>query len=312
MKYWATLAVLVLFCGSGRAGYCYQPNYTYSYSGYQSYYPSYSYYPQYVAAPVSSYVAIPIPVFGSVYVGPSGATNVTTTQTRTQTATSVQTAATGTAATVATGGAATTVAVADSSREILVAVKTLTGLVGQVAQKQEAEAAKSVRRDQLLVTLQRSHDDLRSRMAAVESRVGVVPPPLMPPAPVPPSPAPPPKKDEPKEADDSDAEVSKAAMVVYKNSCFKCHQDGSATIAKNRTTKEPIALFTKAGERGLLTVNATKGIDQAQAFLTHVTEGTMPPRTLDPVTKKRLYPELTPHGQTVLILDLKNWKRKAS
>ncbi len=275
------LVTAPIVCGS----YCYP---SYSYAKPYSYAPYYQYYPQYVAYPVATYVGIPIPVFGSVYVGPNGATNVTTTATRTQTATSVQTAATSaTAAVGVAGGGTTTVSAVDSSREILSTLKTLTGLVGQVAQKQEAHASR-------LSTLE-------GRLTLMESRiggtVGLPPPPATPKKPE--------KVEEPKKEEEAPLP---AAMTIYKSRCYLCHQEGKETLVKNKTTKEPLVLFTKSGDRGELIVNAMKGIDQAQAFLSHVTDGTMPPATM--VNGKRKYKELTPAEQTSLILDLKNWKRK--
>jgi hypothetical protein len=264
-----------------RASYCYTSP---SYSGYASYaysQPYYSYYPKYVAYPVASYVGIPIPIFGSVYVGPGGATNITTTATRTTTATSTQTAATG--ATAVVGGGATT----SAEGEILTAIKTLTALVGQVAQKQESQSS-------VLLALQRDHSDLKARFLAVEAKVNGMPGPGGPPAPVAP-PAPAPKKDGGSEA---------AMPAFYQTKCFSCHQEGAAGIAKDKK-KQPIILFTKAGKRAALLVDVEKGVDVPQAFLNHITDGTMPP----PSSK---IPALTPAEQTEGVLDVKNFLRRKS
>ena len=262
----AAIYGLALIESPAGASYCYTPSYGYSgYSSYASYaYPTY-YYPQYVAQPVASYVGIPIPIFGSVYVGPNGATQ-TTTQTTTRTATAVST--TGTAATTTTGAA--TVAVSADTQQILAGLKTLTGLVGQIAQKQEAHDAR-------LLAMEQKHAELLRRFTLAEAKVNGVPGPVAPP----PVPAPPAKKD------------AAAIPQVWVNSCAACHMRGKEANGGG------FVLLENATTRAALTGR------QAQKLLKHLVAATMPPK--DNVHK---IPPLTNEQQSAAIEDVPNFPLK--
>lgn len=286
-KFWPVCLVALAFLpAKAQASYCYRTSYyAPSYGGYASYVqPYYQYVPKYVAYPVASYVGIPIPIFGSVYVGANGATNITTTATRTTTATSTQTAATATGAT-------------DAGAEILTAIKTLTALVGQVAQKQESQSS-------VLAALQRDHAELKQRFLAVEAKVNGMPPPVPAPAP------PPPKKEDAPEAAGPAPKGEVALPAFYQTKCFSCHREGAVGLVKDKK-KNPIVLFTKAGKRAALLQDPETGVDQAQSFLNHITDGTMPPPTKGP-DGNRKFPELTPAEQTEGVLDVKNFPRRKS
>lgn len=230
-------------CYSG--GYSYAPSYSYQSSYYQP--PSYVYNYSY---PVAQYIGIPIGLFGQLYVGPQG-TPKTTTVAQTTTTTETQTATAQRAATATSTAAVASSGVnADVGNQLLAGLKTLTTIVGTVAQKQEAQ---------------------EKRIAAVEGAKA----PVEAEAPLP------------------------DAMVVYKNKCFVCHQEGSPTVAKDKTTKQPLMLFTAKGER------APSSFETLQAFLGHITDGTMPPKG----NKLNIAP-LTGLEQSSIIVDLKRFPQK--
>ncbi len=252
------LLVLAGFAHAGNYGYRSYGYSSYSYPSYSSYsYPSYSTYsvPRYYDVPVYKNVYreypiyVPLATYATLYFGPQSqvaydaavkASVAATAATNTATA-AVSASQTATSTANATSQKLT--AIQGDVRSVLGAVKDLTTIVSNVQSK--------------VTTLEGRMNQIDARLQKVEGGGVVIPKDR--PAPAPkgnPAPAP--------ASGTRDEVVIPNHLLVLKNRCASCHQEGGVTKGK-------LALFDADGKLAPLSG------DQIAAMTEHVTKGTMPP-----------------------------------